>query len=161
MKPKQQRLRFLIVSLCVMGFAAFAILRGLSDSLVFFYTPTEWQQKHDAGTLKEARIVRIGGLVRKGSIRDLKDGGITFTITDLTTQMQATYSGIIPALFRDGQGVVAEGTVDAKGTLDATTLLAKHDENYMPPQVVEQLRKAEDGRRARSDDAATPHIPST
>lgn len=139
MHAKRQRLRFLLASLVLMGLAAFAILRSFSDSLVFFYTPTEWQEKHAGQKLEDGREVRIGGLVKTGSVRNL-DGGVVFSITDLTHTMKVTYHGLLPTLFREGQGVVAQGTIDDKGEMTASSILAKHDENYMPREVVEQLK---------------------
>jgi cytochrome c-type biogenesis protein CcmE len=137
MTPKARRLRFIALSLALMGFAAFLILRNFQDSLVFFFTPTQWQEKHAAG--QENRPVRIGGLVKQGSVRQRKDG-ISFTITDLSSEIGVAYRGLLPTLFREGQGVVAEGTINDKGEMTATTLLAKHDENYMPKAVVDQLK---------------------
>lgn len=120
-----------------MGVATTIILRNFEDNLVFFFTPSQWQEKLAAHA--PDRPVRIGGLVKTGSVQG--EGNKTrFTITDLMHDMPVTYTGLLPSLFREGQGAVAEGTVDETGTLNATTILAKHDENYMPKEVVDQLK---------------------
>lgn len=137
--PKQQRMRVLAVSLLLMAVAVALILRNFQDNLVFFLTPTQWQEKHAA--LPKDQVLRIGGLVKTGSVGQ-GNNQTRFIITDLTHEMKATYTGMLPTLFREGQGVVAEGTVDDKGILRARTILAKHDENYMPKEVVEQLKRS-------------------
>ena len=137
MNPKHQRLRFLALSLLLMGAAVTLILRNFEDNLVFFFTPAQWQEKH--ASYKPGKPVRIGGLVKVGSVHAL-GGSTDFTITDLTADMKVHYKGLLPTLFREGQGVVAEGIVNEKGELTAATILAKHDENYMPQEVVEQLK---------------------
>ena len=137
MRPKHQRLRLVLLSILVMAVAATLLLRNFQDSLVFFYTPSQWQQKKMASA--KGQEIRIGGLVKTGSVKNIAQG-IEFTITDMTSDMQVRYQGLLPTLFREGQGVVAQGQVEVNGTLIATTILAKHDENYMPREVVEQLK---------------------
>ncbi len=141
MKPKHARLRFLLLSLLVMGLAATAILYSFRDNMVFFYTPTQLAQKLTEPGFDASHTLRIGGLVKQGSIVNLPQGGIVFTVTDLKTEQTATYSGMIPSLFHDGQGVVAQGRLDGK-MIKAETILAKHDETYMPREVVEELKKS-------------------
>lgn len=139
MKPKHQRLAFVLISLAVMGLATTLILRSFNDSLVFFFTPTQWQEK--AKQFDANHEMRIGGLVKKGSVKPTGPQSIRFIVTDLTTEMPVTYTGMLPALFREGQGVVAQGTI-TDGTLAARTILAKHDENYMPKEVADALKKS-------------------
>lgn len=138
MKPKHQRLRFVLLSLLMMGAAAALLLKSFQDNLVFFYTPTQWQEKSAVAGFDKTREMRIGGLVKQGSIQN-HAGQIRFTITDLSNDMEVTYSGMVPSLFREGQGVVAQGTFE-RGVFKAKTILAKHDENYMPKEVVDQLK---------------------
>lgn len=140
MKPKHQRLRFVLLSLLVMGGSAALLLKSFQDNLVFFYTPTQWQEKSAMAGFDAGREVRIGGLVKTGSIVT-EGNAMRFTITDLTHEMAVTYRGMVPSLFREGQGVVAQGRVE-NDTLRATTILAKHDENYMPREVVDQLKSS-------------------
>lgn len=116
--------------------ATLLIMDAFNEHLVFFFTPADMQERQ----VEDGKRIRIGGLVEEGSIRE-QDGGITFTITDLTATQEARFAGIPPALFREGQGVVAEGHLDA-GVFHAEKLLAKHDENYMPPEVAEALKKS-------------------
>ena len=139
MKPKHKRLLFLLACLAVMALGATIVLSSLRDTMVYFYTPSELDAKTKTPDFNAAHAIRIGGLVKKGSVKNLPNGGIHFVITDLTHDLPVTYHGLVPSLFRDGQGVVAEGTL-MNGTLEAETILAKHDENYMPRQVVDQLK---------------------
>lgn len=141
MKAKHQRARFVIGSLLVIALAVTLMLRAFSDNLVFFFTPTQWQQKSADPAFDAARPIRLGGLVEKGSITHDADGTLHFTITDLTHTVPVTYRGLVPSLFREGQGVVAQGSMQ-DGHFAATTILAKHDENYMPREVVEALKKS-------------------
>jgi cytochrome c-type biogenesis protein CcmE len=138
MKPKHQRLRFVLLSMLVMGIGAALLLRTFSDNLIFFYTPTQWLEKSVEPGFDASRELRIGGLVKKGSIED-HAAEMRFIVTDLTSEVEVTYRGMIPSLFREGQGVVAQGHFD-NGVFRAKTILAKHDENYMPREVVEQLK---------------------
>ena len=137
MNPKYQRLRFILISMGLMALGATLILRNFQDNLVFFFTPSQWQEKQS--TLDASQTVRIGGLVKVNSVNH-SGNRITFFITDMMADMPVTYEGLLPTLFREGQGVVAEGIVDKSGAMTATTILAKHDENYMPREVVEQLK---------------------
>lgn len=136
MAPKHQRLLFVSVALVLVTCGTMLILNAFRSNLVFFFTPSELlEQEVDA-----SRPIRIGGLVLEGSLKH-EANAISFTITDLSHNIAAIYHGIPPALFREGQGVVAEGTF-SQGVLHVTTLLAKHDENYMPPEVAEALKKS-------------------
>ncbi len=125
-----------------MALAAAVILYSFRDNMVFFYTPTQLGEKKSQPDFVASRALRIGGLVEKGSITNQKTGGIRFTITDMTNEITVTYNGLVPSLFREGQGVIAQGTLAADGSLNAQNILAKHDETYMPREVVEELKKS-------------------
>lgn len=142
MKPKHRRLVTVLFTLAVMGLAAGGILTSFRDQLVFFYTPTDLHEKLATGSFDRSREIRVGGLVKEGSIYTTNTGKTGFVITDLSHEIHASYKGLLPALFREGQGVVAQGTFSSIGVLEASTILAKHDENYMPKEVVEALRKS-------------------
>jgi cytochrome c-type biogenesis protein CcmE len=135
MTRKQNRLALILASLLVLGIAAGLILYAIRDTIVFFYTPTEVAEKK----LAPGTRLRLGGLVEKGSIE--KQGTTTtFLVTDMKATLKVSYTGQLPDLFRDGQGVVAEGALSADGNFTADTVLAKHDENYMPKDVADKLK---------------------
>ncbi len=137
MKRKHRRLTFIVTGLVLLGAAAALVLIAFEDSLVFFYSPADLAEKG----IPEGRRFRIGGLVEEGSVTRLADGlTVSFRVTDLSETVPVTYKGVLPDLFREGQGVVAEGHLDASGVFTAETILAKHDENYMPREVADALR---------------------
>jgi len=137
MTPKRKRLWLLVGSLCVLGAAVALVLSALSDNLVFFYSPTQMAEKHPGPD----RRLRIGGLVEQGSVK--KHGQeVRFIVTDLKKTVPVVYRGILPDLFREGQGVIAEGTLGADGVFTAREVLAKHDEKYMPPEVAKALKES-------------------
>jgi len=137
MTPKRKRLWLLVGSLCVLGAAVALVLSALSDNLVFFYSPTQMAEKHPGPD----RRLRIGGLVEQGSVK--KDGQeVRFIVTDLKKTVPVVYRGILPDLFREGQGVIAEGTLGTDGVFTAREVLAKHDEKYMPPEVAKALKES-------------------
>ena len=137
MKPKRKRLWLLVASLAVLGAAVALVLSALSDNLVFFYSPTQVAEKHPGPD----RRLRIGGLVEQGSVK--KDGQeVRFVVTDLKKTVPVIYRGLLPDLFREGQGVIAEGTLGADGVFTAREVLAKHDEKYMPPEVAKALKES-------------------
>jgi len=139
MRPKRRRLIYVIAGLVLLGGAAAIVLSVLSENLVFFYSPSDLAAK----TVPEGRRLRIGGLVAPGSVHKEGDGkSVTFAVTDNVKQITVTYVGALPDLFREGQGVVVEGARSGDGSIRATSVLAKHDERYMPPEVVEALKKA-------------------
>lgn len=140
MKAKHSRLLLIVGSVMLMAFAATVVFRALGDTMVFFYTPTQLAQKIPDPTFDINQTVRIGGLIKKGSVSNLKSGGIRFIITDLKYELPVTFKGLVPSLFRDGQGVVAQGKIGADGSMKAETILAKHDETYMPRAVVDALK---------------------
>lgn len=135
MKPRHKRLVFVGVGVGILGFAAFLVLGAIRESVVFFHTPTEVaEQRVDA-----TRRMRVGGLVEEGSVQHEGDAQTRFRVTDLANDIPVTYRGLLPDLFREGQGVVVEGTV-RDGVLVADQVLAKHDEKYMPPEVAQALK---------------------
>ena len=139
MKPKSRRLWLVLLALGVLGGAVALVLMALEENIVFFYSPTELTEKD----IDPGRRLRIGGLVEEGSVvRGGADGNIEFRITDLSESVAVSYRGLLPDLFREGQGVVAEGMLRVDGTFEAATILAKHDETYMPPEVAEALKKS-------------------
>ena len=136
MKRKHKRLTFIVLGMGLLATAAALMLSAFEDNIVFFYSPTEVLDKK----LGPERRLRIGGLVEDGSV---KKAGIevTFRVTDLANVIPVTYTGILPDLFREGQGVIAEGRF-VNGVFRADEVLAKHDETYMPPEVAEALKKS-------------------
>ena len=137
MTRKKRRLYFVLLGLLAIGGATALVLTAMGDTLVYFYTPSEMTGKQ----IGPDRRVRLGGLVEKGSV--VKDHETTnFTVTDLTATLAVTYTGVLPDLFREGQGVVAEGRLGRDGVFRASEVLAKHDEKYMPKEVAEQLKKS-------------------
>ncbi len=135
MKPKNQRLVLVLLALVALMGAALLAVWGLRDRASYFYTPTDMA----AGKAVSDRTVRLGGMVEKGSLVRAADGvTVSFRVTDGTATSAVTYRGILPNLFREGSGVVAEGRMVGT-TFAADTILAKHDERYMPPQMGNQL----------------------
>ena len=137
MKRKHKRLTFVALAMLLLAAATGLILSAFQENIVFFYSPSDIKAK----TPGPERRIRIGGLVEQGSVE--KPGGavVRFRVTDLTTALPVTYKGILPDLFREGQGIVAEGRL-IDGVFNADEVLAKHDETYMPPEVVEALKKS-------------------
>ncbi|HXP29908.1 MAG TPA: cytochrome c maturation protein CcmE [Stellaceae bacterium] len=139
MTRKRRRLYIVLGGLATLGVVSTLVLNALSDNLVFFYSPTELQQK----AIPEGRRVRIGGLVENHSVIHEADGKtIDFRVTDGANQVAVTYDGGLPDLFREGQGVVVEGALAQGGVFRAASVLAKHDERYMPPEVEAALKKS-------------------
>jgi len=136
-KRKHKRLTFAAIGLCLLGVAAALVLTAFEDSIVFFHSPTDIAE----GKVKIDRRVRLGGLVEDGSVKKQAGAVTAFRITDGANVIDVTYRGILPDLFREGQGVVTEGRL--QGSLFvAEEVLAKHDENYMPPEVADALKKS-------------------
>jgi len=134
---KTRRLYIVLIGMTMLGLAAGLVLFAFQDSLVFFYTPSDVVGKD----IKPGQRVRLGGLVAEGSVE--KDGTtVRFVVTDMMAELPVSYTGILPDLFREGQGVVAEGSLLPNGSLEATSVLAKHDENYMPKEVAEKLKES-------------------
>jgi cytochrome c-type biogenesis protein CcmE len=138
MTRKQRRLILIGGSVGVLAIAVGLVLNALSGSIVFFNSPTDVAEKK----LSPGTRIRIGGLVKPGSVQRGENLRIRFDVTDGNHDVPVHFQGIVPDLFREGQGVVAEGKIETGGTLDADTVLAKHDERYMPKEVVDALKKS-------------------
>ena len=137
MTRRQRRLTLIGLAGSVLVIAAGLVLYALSDRIVFFNAPTDVVAK----ALPPGTRIRLGGLVEQGSLVKGADGSVGFAVTDGKTVIKVAYQGILPDLFREGQGVVAEGVIAQDGSFSADTVLAKHDERYMPREVVEALKK--------------------
>jgi cytochrome c-type biogenesis protein CcmE len=146
MTRKNRRAAFIIVCLAVLGTAIGLVLYAMRDNIVFFYSPSDIAEK----SIGPGARIRLGGMVEEGSLQNTGPISITFNVTDFVRKVRVSYTGILPDLFREGQGVVAEGTMQADGSFIANTVLAKHDEKYMPPEVAESLKKA--GRWKEGED---------
>ena len=139
MKPRTERALWIVAALAGLGVAAALVLNAFRSNLVFFFTPTQ-VSAHEA---PRDRAFRVGGLVEAGSVAREKDGlTVRFRVTDTAMTIPVVYVGILPDLFREGKGVVAQGRLGPDGIFKASEVLAKHDENYMPPEAAEALRKA-------------------
>lgn len=138
MRRKSKRLVLIGGALAVAGLAAGLVLSALRDSVVFFYGPAELAAKAVAPGTR----LRIGGLVETGSLERLPGSRVNFVVTDTTKGVKVSYTGLLPDLFREGQGVVAEGVLEAPGEFRADSVLAKHDETYMPREVADALKKS-------------------
>jgi cytochrome c-type biogenesis protein CcmE len=136
MTRKQTRLTIILASLAVLGCAAGLVLYAIRDTIVFFYTPSEIAEKHVAPGTR----LRLGGLVEEKSLAKVGSTA-TFIVTDKIGTIKVSYTGQLPDLFREGQGVVAEGAVSRDGVFVADTVLAKHDEKYMPKDVADKLKE--------------------
>ena len=135
MTRKGKRLTLIIGALAALGLAAGLVLFALRDNIVFFYTPSELASK----TIAPGARLRIGGLVKEGSVaKNGKDA--TFVVTDRTRDLNVSYTGLLPDLFREGQGVVVDGVLNPDGAFRADSVLAKHDERYMPKDVADKLK---------------------
>ena len=136
---KRQRLVLVVVALLLLGGASTLVLMALSDSVAFFASPSDIA----SGKVDSDRRFRLGGLVVEGSVqRGGADGQVQFALTDEANVVQVRYQGLLPDLFREGQGIVAQGVLGQDGVFVASEVLAKHDETYMPPEVAEALKKA-------------------
>ena len=138
MTRKQRRLTMIGGALLVLGIAIALVLNALRDSIVFFSTPQMVAEKH----IPAGKRFRLGGLVEPGSLKQESNDQYRFTVTDGAGSVSVTYRGPLPALFKEGQGVVAEGTMGENKTFTASKILAKHDENYLPREVVDALKKS-------------------
>ncbi|HJO69672.1 MAG TPA: cytochrome c maturation protein CcmE [Rhodospirillales bacterium] len=135
MRLRHKRLTFIVIGLGLLAAAAALILTAIEDSIVFFYSPTQILE----GEITTDRRLRVGGLVEEGSVERGQDSTVRFRVTDLMSAVPVQYTGLLPDLFAENQGVVAEGHF-RNGTFQADEILAKHDENYMPPEVAEALK---------------------
>jgi cytochrome c-type biogenesis protein CcmE len=139
MKPRHKRFALIGAGLAALGVAAALILNAFRSNLVFFYTPSQIAA-HEA---PQGRPFRIGGLVQVGSVQRQADGvTVQFAVTDTAHTVPVQFTGILPDLFKEGKGVVAQGELQADGTFHAREVLAKHDENYMPPEAADAVERA-------------------
>jgi cytochrome c-type biogenesis protein CcmE len=139
MKPRTRRALWIVAGLSLLGVASALVLNAFQSNLVFFFTPTQIA----ANEAPRDRAFRVGGLVEEGSVVREKDAlTVTFRVTDTAKTIPVVYTGILPDLFKEGKGVVAQGRLSSDGTFKASEVLAKHDENYMPPEAAEALKKA-------------------
>ena len=134
---KQKRALFILVGVALLGIAAGLVLYALNDTIVFFYTPSELAEKN----IPPRKLFRLGGLVENGSLKKGDGMTVTFIVSDRIKSIPVSYTGQLPDLFREGQGVVAEGRLDESGKFIADTVLAKHDETYMPKDVADRLKE--------------------
>lgn len=137
MTRKQRRLTMILSALAVLGVALGLVLVAMRDNIVFFYSPAEIVAKQ----VEPGTRLRLGGLVKEGSVERGADRFVSFTVVDTLSEVRVRYRGLLPDLFREGQGVVAEGTLEEGGNFTADTVLARHDENYMPREVADSLKK--------------------
>jgi len=139
MKPRHRRMLWITAGVAAIAVAAGLVLRALNSNIAWFITPTEVAE----GKAPTGKPFRIGGLVEPGSVQRVGDGTtVQFRVTDNARAIPVAYTGILPDLFKEGRGVVAQGLLDADGRFRATEVLAKHDENYMPPEAAEALKRA-------------------
>ena len=139
MTRKRRRMTLVLLGMASLGIAAALVLSAFEDSVVFFYSPTEVAEKKPP----PERRFRVGGIVVEDSLARAPDGlTVRFSLTDMNKTVPVAYRGILPDMFREGQGIVAEGRLDASGVFRAEEVLAKHDETYMPPEIAEALKKS-------------------
>ena len=147
MKKRHKRIVFIIVCLTALGLATWLVLGAFRNNLVFFFSPTQIATKE----APVGRTFRIGGLVENGSLKRETDGlTIRFSVTDTANTIPVVYKGILPDLFKEGRGCVAQGRVGSDGVFDADQIMAKHDENYMPPEAARALDQAKDMEKVKN-----------
>ena len=140
MKSRHKKLALIGGALAIIGIIAALVLNALNSNIALYISPTEVAE----GKAPQGKLFRIGGLVKEGSIQRQADGvTISFIITDTAKDIPVAYKGILPDLFKEGKGAVAQGKLESNGTFVATEVLAKHDENYMPPEAAEALKNAQ------------------
>ena len=143
MKPRHKRIALIVGGVASLGVAAYFVLGALNSNIALFYTPTQVA----AGEAPRERTFRVGGLVKAGSV-ERNDMTIRFVVTDTAKEVRVAYRGILPDLFKEGKGVVAQGKIGADGQFTASEVLAKHDENYMPPEAQHAVDQA--GKTAKT-----------
>lgn len=145
MSKRKNRLRWIVGGISVLAVATFLVLNAFQSSLVFFFTPTEVTE----GKNPSNKVFRVGGLVLENSIQKKEEGdrlNVDFVVTDRLSQVPIRYSGILPDLFQEGKGVVVQGVLGSDGVFTAQEVLAKHDENYMPPEAQHAMDQAQGQR---------------
>jgi len=158
MKPRQKKFVFILVALAALGAAVGLVLYALKDNVSLYFTPTQVYNKE----APQGHNFRIGGLVEAGSVQREKDGlTVHFSVTDTTRSMPVVYKGILPDLFKEGKGVVAQGKLESDNVFHAEEVLAKHDENYMPPEAKDALDKAAKAKAAAAPATGLPVTPVT
>ena len=152
MKPRHRRIALIVVGVAGLAVATALVLSAFQQNLVFFFTPTQVA----ANEAPQGRAFRVGGMVEVGSVKRQPDGvTVHFVVTDTAKSIPVAYKGVLPDLFREGKGVVTQGRLE-NGLFVASEVLAKHDENYMPPEAAEALKKAHNEKAARSVVAPKP-----
>ena len=147
MKKRHKRITFIVASLAAIGLATWLVLGAFRQNLVFFFSPTQVAAKEAPVN----KTFRIGGLVENGSLKRENDGlTIRFTVTDTANTIPVVYKGIMPDLFKEGRGCVAQGRVGSDGVFYADQIMAKHDENYMPPEAARALDQAKDMEKVKN-----------
>ena len=146
MKPRQKRMLWVLAGVALVGLAVTLVLRALDANVMFIYSPSQVR----AGEVPEGAAFRIGGLVEEGSLQRSADGlQVQFVVTDQAQRVPVRYQGLLPDLFKEGKGVVASGRLQGDGVFAATEVLAKHDENYMPPEAAKALEDAAQSMKAQ------------
>jgi len=154
LKPRHKRAAIVVGGLALLGLAAALVLNAFNSNLVFFYTPSQVAAKE----APQARTFRVGGLVQAGSV--VRDGvTVNFLVTDTVKATPVRYQGVLPDLFKEGKGVVAQGQLNAEGVFVAREVLAKHDENYMPPEAADALQRAAKAQKDAGNSLATGATP--
>lgn len=149
MKTRHKRIALIVAGLGTLGVAAWLVLSAFQKNLVFFFTPTQVM----AGEAPRGRSFRVGGMVENGSVQRMQDGvTVRFIVTDTAQKMPVTYKGILPDLFKEGKGVVAQGKIGNDGIFAAEEVLAKHDENYMPPDAAYAMKKGQEAKQKMAGD---------
>lgn len=157
MKPRQKRFLFIVVAVVALALVVGLVLNALDKNVSLYFTPTQVFNNE----APQGRSFRIGGLVEEGSVKRQEDGlTVKFVITDGHKSIPVVYKGILPDLFKEGKGVVAQGRVEADGMMHADEVLAKHDENYMPPEAADALEKAGKAQGAEKAGTVASHPPA-
>ena len=147
MKPRTRRFAWIAAGLAILGIAAALVLSAFQSNLVFFFTPSQIAAKE----APQGRPFRVGGMVEAGSLaREPNSLTVRFRVTDTAQTIPVSYTGLLPDLFKEGKGVVAQGTLESDGIFHASEVLAKHDENYMPPQAKDAVDQARKGMTMKS-----------
>lgn len=153
LKARHKRFALIAVGLLLLGLAVTLVLNALNSNMAFFYTPTQVSQ----GEVPKDTAFRVGGLVEMGSIKRGDDGlTVNFVVTDTAKTVPVVYKGVLPDLFKEGKGAVVQGKIGADGVFTASEVLAKHDENYMPPEAAEALKRAQGQKQELSKTLVLP-----